>query len=64
MALGLIKGLSHGKTEVHLSIHRKSMRPVSPSLAKQALNPHNQCSQLKGTQRGVKLFFKSGDAEI
>jgi len=40
------------------------MRPVSPSLAKLALNQHNQCSQLKDTQRGVKLFFKSGDAEI
>lgn len=63
MALGLIKGLNHGKTEVHPSIHRKSMRPVSP-LVKQALNQHNQCSQLKDTQRGMKLFFKSGNAEI
>lgn len=28
MVLGLIKGLSHGKTEVHFSIHRKPLRPV------------------------------------
>lgn len=43
MVLGLIKGLSHGKAEVHFSIHRKPMRPLVPfpdSLrARKELNP-------------------------